>query len=173
MSDDNGIARTAACVIELADRLAFDPEALDDLTLDERVQLLAKVADAKDALQSVYRKVERGCLQLMEDKTHMTDGIAVERHAGRQKVKWDAPLLRDHVVKAALATRVDPDTGEVLAEKVDAVVDGLTQAYALDIPSVRPRAGWLKKHDLEPDSYRSFEWGAPYLQMQRPKRGED
>lgn len=171
---DTDIRITSACVTELADRLAEDPEALDDVDLDERVRLLGLVADAKDALQSVYKRVERGVLQLMDDRAHSTeDGYALERHAAKDNLVTDMPRLVSAVYKVAVESREVNDDG-MIEDPGEVVLRTFVDTFGLHNKSATYRKGALKKLGLDPEEFEDFDgWKPPYVTwVNRPKRGD-
>lgn len=161
-------------VIELADDLAKDKTAWDGCDLDDLVELLAKLEDAKKAAAAVYGMVERATLAALKAadvKQHLCEAGAVERHGQRKSIKWDNKLLIGNVVAVALDTDriVDTESGEAESRE-DCVQRALVDCYGLDLPSRAPRTGWLEAHGIDPDDYRSFEWGSQKLELHRPSR---
>lgn len=167
------IAALADDCVELADELALNPD-FDDDDVPTLVASLVRLAEARDAVQVLYKLTETACIHALDAagvKVFEAEGVKAERHRARRGEKADAKLLLGHVAARALSERVlDPDTGEA-EPREDAVVRGLCDAYGLDRPSVSFRKTWLVDHGLHVDDYVTCDW-VDALQLTRPKGGD-
>lgn len=86
----------------------FD-HAEDSDKADEVALLLAALRDAKQAIDEVYKKVERHLLTMDTDRAFEVVGLGmVERKRGVKRSEWDHDAVRSALVRYARAGEFDP-----------------------------------------------------------------
>lgn len=180
--DTLAIEQLAAHIVKAADEILDDEWATAGMEPTYALPVLAALADAKDALQAIYKQLEVHLWDLLaaDDQTDLqVAGCAVTRRGNAPRYAWDKEALTSRVFMAALEDRhVDVETGEA-ESKEEAVFRGMVDAFALHTKGAPVRSGWLKAHGVDPDDYQNVDWEQPRsaksLQWNaRPNRnGED
>lgn len=147
----------AAFVAELRDLVdLFDVDALGDADVDALAAVWSDLGDVIRACQVVHGILEQRIARIMDGRQVVVDGLGtLVRHRKRERVSWD----RDALYRVVLDSRkVDPATGEVADETP---IDRLLAVFPLG----NPRTTVLKERGIDPDEYRTSEWGGYQLQV--------
>lgn len=146
----------------------------DEHTAEQLVPLLARLADARDAIAVAYRHLEQLLCDRIDGKRLVLDGYDVEVRRPRAGVVTDMPALVGAVYGAARDSRqVDTDTGEV-EDPGEAVHRTYVDVFGLHNRSATFRKGSLSRLGIDVDEFQTFEgYKAPTIQWHlRPGAGE-
>lgn len=142
-------------LVEALDITLIDDYALDAAEAADIEQLAHALVDLDTIrlrIALAIQVVEDALVPLMATKTLEVTGLPVlEQRGGTERKAWQTEQLAEHVVTTALnAAKVTPDTPVPTA--VAAAVGALTSAAPFT-PSMKWRAGALRKLGIEPDDW--------------------
>ena len=144
---------------------------MDTETTEALAELHSMLADLTAACRQTQADIARTLHGRLGAGDHPVGDLTVRVGKPRLKPQWDVDRLLSQVRKAAEdpAHRADAQTGEIVEEPVDALFRLMTEVLPCS-PSTSFKAGGIKQLGLDPDDYRTNEWGDPSMSVQRGDR---